>query len=78
MYSSPMTSLDFSKINKLTALSFKEQRQMIKKLGKGDTVLCQLCNKPLTLTSVTKNKDTQNNGVRCQKGCTDISLEFVE
>jgi hypothetical protein len=73
-----MTLLDFSKINKLTALSFKEQRQMIKKLGKGETVLCQLCNKPLTLTSVTKNKNAHSNGVHCQKGCTDISLEFVE
>ena len=44
---------------------------MIKKIGKGQTVLCQRCQKPLML-NVAKSG---GNGVTCEQGCTQIELE---
>jgi len=67
-----MTKLDFSVINKSTAKSFNEQRNLIKRIGKGKTVLCSTCQKPLTLSVSSEGVP----GVSCQKGCTDISLEI--
>lgn len=67
-----MTKLDFSAINKSSAKSFNEQKNIIKKIGKGSTVLCTHCQKPLTL-SVSKLGKT---GLTCEKGCTDIELEL--
>ena len=66
-----MTKLDFSTINKSFVKSFNEQKNMIKKIGKGQTVLCQACQKPLLL-SVSSAGET---GVQCSKGCTNINLE---
>ena len=67
-----MTKMDFSAINKTTAKSFNEQRNLIKRIGKGETVLCSTCQQPLTLSVSSKGEP----GVSCQKGCTDISLEI--
>lgn len=67
-----MAKLDFSTINKSSAKSFIEQRNLIKKIGKGGTVLCATCHQPLTL-SVSSNEEP---GVRCTKGCTQITLEL--
>jgi len=72
-----MSKLDFSAINKSSTLSFKAQRNLIKKLGQGQTVLCEHCLKPLKLTALTSSDREQETGVRCIKGCTDIVLEFV-
>jgi len=66
-----MTKLDFTSINKSSAKSFNEQKNMIKKIGKGQTVLCATCAQPLQL-SVSSEAE---NGVQCLKGCTQISLE---
>jgi hypothetical protein len=66
-----MTKLDFSTINKSSAKSFNEQKNMIKKIGKGQTVLCLTCDQPLQL-SVSSEQET---GVKCPKGCTQIGLE---
>jgi len=67
-----MTKIDFSQINKNTAKSFNQQRNVIKLLAKGKTVLCEQCQQPLTLT--VKNED--ESGVQCLKGCTQINLEL--
>jgi hypothetical protein len=72
-----MAKLDFSTINKDTQLSFKAQRNMIKNIAKGATVLCKQCNKPLQLTTPKKGVKVRKTGVFCVKGCTDIELEFV-
>ena len=66
-----MTKLDFSTINKSSAKSFNEQKNMIKKIGKGQTILCVTCKQPLQL-SVSIDDET---GVRCPKGCTSVDLE---
>lgn len=66
-----MMKLDFSTINKSSAKSFNEQKTMIKKIAKGQTVLCTSCQQPLQLCVSSEEK----NGVQCAKGCTQISLE---
>lgn len=77
-------------IEKLSALqkaskdSFARQRQMMKKVMAGQTVLCSQCQQPLFL--FTPEQSTQGKksseqakppGVRCKKGCTDLQLDFV-
>ncbi|QFU23623.1 hypothetical protein FM038_016540 [Shewanella eurypsychrophilus] len=68
--------LDFSAINKTTAKSFNEQKNLIKRLFKGNTVLCETCKQPLKLVVPTDIKQTGKYGVFCKKGCTDIELEI--
>jgi len=67
-----MTKIDFSQINKSTADSFNQQRNLIKRLAKGNTVLCEQCQKPLMLTVISEGE----SGVQCTKGCTQINLEL--
>ncbi|WP_415231528.1 hypothetical protein [Psychromonas sp.] len=67
-----MTKLDFSQINKNAANSFNEQRNVIKKIGKGGTVLCSTCRLPLKLSVSALN----TSGLSCEKGCTNIALEL--
>ena len=67
-----MAKLDFSAINKTTAKSFNEQRNLIKRIGKGETVLCATCQQPLTLSVSSEGEP----GVSCAKGCTRIELEL--
>jgi hypothetical protein len=66
-----MAKLDFSIINKSSAKSFNEQKSMIKRIGKGQTVLCVTCDKPLQLNV----SNTNETGVKCSKGCTKVGLE---
>ena len=66
-----MAKLDFSALNKAATKSFNEQRNVIKKIGKGETVRCQTCGSALVLTV----SETQTPGVRCDTGCTNIMLE---
>ena len=67
-----MTKLDFSSINKSSAKSFNEQKNIIKKIGKGNTVLCKYCEKPLKLSVSSLDK----TGLNCESGCTNIELEL--
>jgi len=67
-----MTKLDFSAINKSAADSFNEQRNVIKKIGRGETVLCSTCQQPLKLTVSALG----TSGLSCEKGCTNIALEL--
>lgn len=66
-----MIKFDFSTINKSSKKSFNEQKSMIKKIGKGQTVLCPHCQQPLQLIVSSENE----SGVNCVQGCTQINLE---
>jgi hypothetical protein len=54
--------------------SFAQQRQLMKKVMAGKTVLCTICQQPLYLYTPEHN---ENTGIRCDKACTDIQLDFV-
>jgi len=66
--------MDFSALNKKTSDSFAKQRNMLKKLGKGQTLYCEVCKGALTLNL--KNDQPGKGVVSCAKGCTDILLEL--
>ena len=66
--------MDFSALNKKTSDSFAKQRNMLKKLGKGQTLYCEVCKGARILNLKT---DQPGKGVvSCAKGCTDILLEL--
>lgn len=71
-----MTKLDFSAINKTSAQSFHSQKNLIKKIGRGETVLCSTCQQPLRLVTAQQGKPDLKPGISCAKGCTEIELEF--
>ncbi|CAH9066493.1 hypothetical protein PSECIP111951_03825 [Pseudoalteromonas holothuriae] len=67
--------MDFSQFNKRRAASFNQQKQLLKKLSAGKTVLCETCQQPLKLNLAV---DIAQKGlVYCQKGCTQIELEIT-
>ena len=68
--------IDFSMINQTTAKSFNEQKNLIKRLFKGNTVLCEACDQPLRLIVPTEKNTGKKYGVFCKKHCTDIELEL--
>lgn len=68
-----MSVVDFSALNKLTAKSFNDQKALIKKVMAGRIIMCTTCNKPL---EVRLPSASDNPGVFCQKGCTNIELDF--
>ena len=69
----------FSELQNKSKSSFASQRQLMKKVMAGQTVLCSICQKPLLLLTPTQNttESSENLGIRCKKGCTDIQLDFV-
>lgn len=67
-----MTKLDFSEKNKNAADSFNTQRNTLKKVFKGDKVLCEHCQQPLALIPAQDGIAF----VSCKKGCTKIELEL--
>ena len=64
----------FASLQKNSKQSFAKQKQIIKKVMAGQTVLCQKCQQPLNF--ITPEFD-ENPGVRCKKLCTDLKLDFV-
>ena len=64
----------FSALQKASKESFFEQKKLLKQVMLGKTVLCKVCKQPLKLHTPEQAGPT---GVRCVKGCTDISLDFV-
>jgi len=69
----------FAALQKASKNSFAKQKQMVKKVMAGQTVLCPECQQPLYLFTP-ENCATSNSeipGVRCKKGCTDLQLDFV-
>lgn len=69
----------FAALQKKSKSSFANQRQLMKKVMAGQTVLCPACQQPLHIHTPEHGADasTENSGIRCQKGCTDIQLDFV-
>lgn len=67
--------MDFSQLNKASAKSFNEQKALLKKLSKGQTVLCQHCEQPIQL-DLTAAKGTKGSA-HCAKGCTHIELDLM-
>ncbi|MCC4831069.1 hypothetical protein LMH66_00270 [Shewanella sp. 10N.7] len=72
--------LDFSAVNGTTLESFNQQKNLIKRMLKGNSAQCSECNKPLTLQlppNSTKAKASEKApGIYCAKGCTDIELDM--
>ena len=64
----------FSALQKLSKDSFAKQKQLMKKVMAGQTVLCSTCQQPLYLFTPESGDAT---GIRCKKGCIDIQLDFV-
>jgi hypothetical protein len=71
-----MQKIDFSDINKSTSKSFHEQRNTIKNVCLGKTVLCPSCQQALKLLPPSSKDKEKKTGVSCAKGCTFIELEF--
>ena len=70
-------TIDFKKFASLqqqSKNSFVNQKQLMKKVMAGQTVLCITCKQPLKLYTPESKKTT---GIRCVKGCSDIQLDFV-
>ncbi|WP_371373937.1 hypothetical protein [Thalassotalea aquiviva] len=68
-----MTAVDFSKINKMTAKSFNDQKAVIKKVMAGREIKCKSCASVLKLV-LPEQSDAP--GIYCQNGCTHIELDF--
>lgn len=64
----------FKSLQKKSASSFHQQKNVIKKLLLGQIVKCQQCDQPLTIHL--PNDDNNATGICCKKGCTDIALDF--
>ncbi|MCO7191162.1 MULTISPECIES: hypothetical protein [unclassified Pseudoalteromonas] len=67
--------MDFSQLNKARAKSFNDQKALLKKLSKGQTVLCSHCNQPVSL-DLTGAEGTKGSA-HCAKGCTHIALDLM-
>lgn len=69
----------FAELQNKSKSSFASQRQLMKKVMAGQTVLCSKCQQPLFLLTPAHNTtaSSENLGIRCKKGCTDIQLDFV-
>lgn len=75
----------FADLQKQSKSSFANQRQLMKKVMAGQTVLCSTCKQPLYLLTPKQGRTSSNantessekSGIRCKKGCTDIQLDFV-
>lgn len=62
--------MDFSKLNKLAADSYNQQKRLIKNVLAGKRVQCQHCHQTLKVML-----ETEEITVKCDRGCTDIKLE---
>lgn len=67
-----MSKIDFSDLNKQTSDSFHAQRNLLKKVFKGEQVPCQHCQQSLALIPAQDGVAF----VSCNKGCTKIELEL--
>ena len=69
----------FAELQKKSKNSFASQRQLLKKVMAGQTVLCTICKQPLSLITPKHNgvASNENLGICCKIGCTDIQLDFV-
>jgi|TARA_B110000014_G_scaffold245990_1_gene218377 hypothetical protein len=68
----------FAALQKASKDSFFQQKKLVKQVIEGRLVKCKKCQQPLSLIAPKVGKaDSQVEGIRCQKGCTDIQLDFA-
>ncbi|KZN29983.1 hypothetical protein [Pseudoalteromonas luteoviolacea] len=67
--------MDLAQFNKLRARSFNEQKSLLKKIAKGQTVLCSKCDQVIQLNVAVK--EGEKAYAKCQKGCTYIELDMA-
>ncbi|NKF51083.1 hypothetical protein G3R49_11005 [Shewanella sp. WXL01] len=72
--------LDFSAVNGTTQKSFNAQKNLIKRMLKGNSAECSVCGQTLTLLLPPNSKNAKAAdkapGIYCKKGCTDIELDM--
>ncbi|MEH6396882.1 MAG: hypothetical protein V7783_18550 [Pseudoalteromonas sp.] len=66
--------MDFSALTKKSSASFNQHKNLLKKLAKGQTVKCEVCQGILTLDL--KTQQPGQGVAKCPKGCTEIVLEL--
>ena len=64
----------FDQLKKTSAKSFNDQKALIKKVMAGRQIKCETCG---TIIRLVVPEDKGSPGVFCDKGCTDISLDFI-
>lgn len=74
----------FKKISSLSAKSFNDQKAMIKKVLSGREMHCKTCKGILkfSLPAEAEQNGTDINepsrgSIYCEKGCTDLALDFA-
>ncbi|WP_432454109.1 MULTISPECIES: hypothetical protein [unclassified Agarivorans] len=65
----------FKELNKRSANSYQQQRQLIKQVLAGKAKTCEQCRQPLYLVLPSQSQ-TQASGIYCAKDCTHIELEI--
>ena len=64
----------FKQLQKQSAKSFNDQKALIKKVMAGREMNCSTCSGLLQLVLP---EHSEQPGIKCQKGCTDIQLDFT-
>lgn len=78
----------FKALSKQSSKSYNDQKALIKKVLAGREMYCKSCKQILEVklpenlpSSNTNSASVENDesamGIRCAKGCTDISLDFA-
>ena len=67
-------------LGKQSSKSYNDQKALIKKVLSGREMHCKSC-KQLIIAFLPENEpatgEGSQSGIRCNKGCTDISLDFA-
>lgn len=63
----------FDTIKKTSAKSFNDQKALIKKVMAGRVIACDTCG---TAIKLVLPEQSGSPGLYCNKGCTDIALDF--
>lgn len=69
-----MEEAQFNALKKMSAKSFNDQKALIKKVLAGREIKCTHCD---TLIKAVLPEDKKTTGLYCDKGCTNIALDFV-
>ena len=63
----------FEQLKKSSARSFNDQKALIKKVMAGRQMKCETCGTAIRLVLP---EDKGIAGIYCEKGCTDVALDF--
>ena len=66
----------FALLHKKSSKSFHQQKALIKQVMAGKAIDCPECGTRLRLTLPTGSNSNVATGIKCEKGCTDILLDF--